>query len=96
VGAGVDQEGAGESGVKLCQLADQGSLNGAALDGVQVSYVALVNVEGGMKGTEECCRISDPPRDEAGLERPVAGPIPCLSMHGDSTCKIQYGNNLHP
>jgi hypothetical protein len=95
VGACIDQEGAGESGVKRRQLADQSPLDGAALYGVEIGYVALVNVEGGMEGTEQRCRIAHPPRDQIGLERRVTRAITRLRVHGDSTCKIQYGDNLH-
>ena len=67
VGAGVDQQRAGEPGVELGQLPEQRSLEGPALDRVEIGHVALVDPER-RRGTRAATR----PRRRCG---PAPGPM---------------------
>ncbi len=58
MGAGVDQESTGESGLELRQLPEGGSLDGAPLDRVQVRHIALLRAERLAKRLEQGQRIS--------------------------------------
>ena len=94
-GAGIDQQRAGEAGVELGQLPNQRSLERAALDGVEVGDVALVDTEDGVKRTQQCECVSGAVRHQVGCQWRVAAAVPGLGMYGHATGQVQHGNDLH-
>jgi len=81
--------------MKLGELADQGALNGATLNRVEIGYITLVNVEHRMEGAKQCHGVTDPFRDQPRLERRVADALSRLRVHRNAAGKIQDRNDLH-
>ena len=77
------------------QLPDQRPLDGAALNGIEISDVALVNLEQRVKGPEQRNRVSDPPRRQLRFERRITGAVSGLSVYRHPAGKIENGNDLH-
>jgi len=95
MGTSVYDQRAGESGVKGRQLAQQGALNRASLNGIQICDVALVNTEARMERAQDRDWISDLIRHQLGFQRRVPASVAALGVHGYSTGNIQNWNDLH-
>ena len=58
VGARVDQQRTGEPGMKLGQLTEQGSLQRATLDRVEIGHIALMDPERRVERPEQRHRVA--------------------------------------
>jgi hypothetical protein len=81
--------------MELGELADQGALDGATLNRVEIGYITFVNIQHGVEGAKQRHGIADPFRDEPRLERGVAGALASLRVHRDPPGEIQDRNDLH-
>ena len=94
-GAGIDQQRAGEPGVELGQLPKQRSLECAALDGVEISDVTLVDTEDGVKRAQQGNRVAGAVRHQVRCQWPVVAAVTRLGVYGYAAGQVQHGNDLH-
>jgi len=94
-GTRVHDQGTGESGVKGRQLAQQGALDRASLNGIQICDVALVNAEGRMKRAQDRDCVSDLIGYQLRFQRRITAALAPLSVDGNSTGNIENWNDLH-
>lgn len=81
--------------MELGQLTDQRSLDGTALNGIEIGDVALVNFEQCVKGPEQRNRVSDPLRRQLRSQRSVADALTRLRMYRYPAGEVENGNDLH-
>jgi hypothetical protein len=77
------------------KLADQGTLNGATLNRVEIGYITFVHVEHRMKRAKQRHGVADPFRDQPRPERRIASALSCLRVHRNAASEVQYRNDLH-
>ena len=94
-GARINHQGSQEAGMEIGQLPDQRPLNGATLNGIEVSDVALVNLEQRVKGPKQRNRVSDPLRRQLRFERRITSAVSGLSVYRHPASKVENGNDLH-
>src|SRR6266545_3389659 len=92
--SGVDQQGQGAT--QLRKTAEDGALDRATSDGVQIGHVAPLRAETLSEGAEQGDRIADAIGEQQGPDRLIARAFTSAGVDRDAAGQIQYRNDLHP